>query len=236
MMRLLIAILSLFSVFEAFAQSHFTPAFVGNGLDHMNIRILSATLDGVSLSQGDEIAVFDDTICCGVVILTQPINPVEPSSFGLIAASKADQGKKNGYTKDHTIVFKIWDSSAMREYSSVTPTFKSPADGLTISALPYMEGGSAFVSLSAVAQALGRFKLDDEILVYPNPVADVLYLDNSGKGYQTYVLMDVHGRALKRGTFSNGLSSLYLDKEMPSLLFLKAIGNCKAVIIKLIHK
>ena len=235
MKRFAIVILSLLSVFEAWAQIHFTPAFIGNGVDHMNIRILSATLDGVSLSQGDEIAVFDDTICCGVVVLTQPINPVDPSSFGLIAASKADIGKSNGYTAGHTIGFKIWDSSAMREHSSITPTFKSPVDGLPISALPYLEGGSAFVSLSAIAQAIDRLKLDDGMRIYPNPVADVLYLDNTGKGYQTYVLMDIHGKSLKSGRLSEGLTILPLDKNAPALLILKLSGDDKNCVVKLLH-
>jgi len=211
MKRFAIVIMSLLSVFEALAQIHFTPAFIGNGVDHMNIRIFSATLDGVPLSQGDEIAVFDDTICCGVVVLSGPINPVDPSSFGLIAASKADIGKSNGYTKDHTIGFKIWDSSAMREYSSITPTFKSPIDGLPISALP------------------------DGRMVYPNPVADVLYLDNTGKGYQTYVLMDVQGKTLKSGRLSDGLTTLSLDKNAPAFLLLQLSGDDKTRIVKLLH-
>lgn len=235
MKQFAIVILSLLSAFEASTQIHFTPAFIGNGMDHMNIRILSSTLDGVQLSKDDEIAVFDDAICCGVVVLSGPINPTDPSSFGLIAASKADVGKSNGYTAGHTIVFKIWDSSAMREYSSITSTYKSPVDGLTISALPYLESGSAFVSLSTIAQTIDNLKLDDGMRIYPNPVANVLYLDNTSEGYQKYVLMDFQGKTLKSGMLSEGLSILPLDKNVPAFLILKLSGVDKNRTVKLLH-
>lgn len=129
------------------AQTHFTPAFVGNGVDHMNIKITTATISGVALAAGDEIAVYDGAICSGSVVLTQPISLSNPASFGLIAASKADAGQSNGYTAGHTIVFKIWDKSASTEYGKVTPGFINPVDGQPMSAIPYTVNGSAFVNL-----------------------------------------------------------------------------------------
>lgn len=144
--RLLLLFMA-FNVCILQAQAHFTPAFVGNGVDHMNIKITTATISGVSLAVGDEIAVFDGAICCGTILLTQPISLSNPASFGLIAASKADAGQSNGYTEGHTIVFKIWDKSASTEYGKVTPGFINPVDGLPMTVLPYTVNGSAFVNL-----------------------------------------------------------------------------------------
>ena len=55
---------------NSFAQGHFVVAFTGNGQDHMNINVVTATIGGVALEAGDEIAAFDGTICCGKVTLT----------------------------------------------------------------------------------------------------------------------------------------------------------------------
>ena len=74
MKRLTYLIAVLLLAANSFAQGHFVVAFPGNGQDHMNIFVLTATIGGVPLKAGDEIAAFDDTICCGKAILVQPIN------------------------------------------------------------------------------------------------------------------------------------------------------------------
>ncbi|MFA9389061.1 MAG: PKD domain-containing protein [Prolixibacteraceae bacterium] len=130
------------------AQSHFTPAFDGNGSDHMNINVITATINSYNLEAGDEIAVFDGSICCGVFVLTQSILITTPSSFAKIAASKADDGVSNGYTAGNTIIFKYWDSSAQKEYSGISAEFLDPSTGATIAAVPYTVSLTVFVKLS----------------------------------------------------------------------------------------
>ena len=51
-----------------FSQSHFSVVWSGNGLDQMNVNVMSATLDGNPLQTGDEIAVFDGRYCVGVIL------------------------------------------------------------------------------------------------------------------------------------------------------------------------
>ncbi|HBL72479.1 MAG TPA: hypothetical protein DD409_06180, partial [Bacteroidales bacterium] len=123
------------------------PAFTGNGTDHMNIKIVTATLSGLSLGVGDEIAVFDGAVCCGVVVLTQEIVKTNPASFGLIAASKADVGTNNGYTPGNSIQFKVWDQSASREYQVIRVVFFDPLTGLPTTVKPFTVNSTAFVSL-----------------------------------------------------------------------------------------
>ncbi|MFA9388438.1 MAG: PKD domain-containing protein, partial [Prolixibacteraceae bacterium] len=134
--------------FTLFAQAHFNVAFDGNGQDHMNINVITATINNFNLEAGDEIAVFDGEICCGVIVLTQPILMTVPTSFGKIAASKADVGVLNGYTPGNAIVFKYWDSSAQKEYSGLSPEFINPVTLGVMPAIPYTVASTAFVKLS----------------------------------------------------------------------------------------
>ena len=55
------------------AQTHFQPAFEGNGQDHMNIYIVESMIEGADMQAGDEIAVFDGDVCAGVFVLTEPL-------------------------------------------------------------------------------------------------------------------------------------------------------------------
>ena len=103
------------------AQDHFVKVWTGNGLDHMNFYILAATVDGVNLGAGDEIAVFDDIYCVGSVKLTAPI-----SGFAEIRASRdEDIAGINGYTAGNPVTYRIWDSTANVEYMDVVPSYVS---------------------------------------------------------------------------------------------------------------
>mgnify|MGYP000444510289 CR=1 FL=1 len=81
---------------NSFAQEHFVLSYSGNGLEHMNLYVVTATINGINLEVGDEIAVFDGAICCGVAILTQPIVVTDPNTFVTLKASKADPGVSEG--------------------------------------------------------------------------------------------------------------------------------------------
>src|SRR5665647_452863 len=126
----LIAILFLSAT--SFSQGHFVPAYIGFGVDHMNINIITATIGGVALDAGDEIAVFDGSICCGVIILTQPINILDVNTFGAIAASRKDPDLTNGFTDGNLITYKFWDSSAGKELSGITSEYHDADTGSII--------------------------------------------------------------------------------------------------------
>ena len=134
----------------AFAQGHFVPAYTGNGQDHMSILVVSASINGVGLDAGDEIAAFDGTICCGIWILTQPIVMTSPSTFATIKASRKDDGQANGYTVGNAISYKFWDASANLELSGISAEYLDPA-GNPVAAPTYSVGGSAIVKLSATS-------------------------------------------------------------------------------------
>ena len=139
-----------FFTISSFAQNHFVLAFSDIGQDHMNINVVSATINGVALQAGDEIATFDGSICCSKSILTKPIVFTDKNSFALLAASKSDVNESNGYTAGNVISFRIWDSDKKMELSGVTAEFISPVNGQAITAPKYSPGETAFVKLSAV--------------------------------------------------------------------------------------
>ena len=136
------------------AQSHFTPAFEGNGYDHMNIYIVESIIEGMDMQAGDEIAVFDGDICAGVFTLTEPLID---STIGFINASRADStGAGNGYEPGNTISFKLWDDSEATEYDNVEITFVDPESGLEVAPVPFTVGGTVFVRLNHTIKNIGN--------------------------------------------------------------------------------
>ena len=145
----LIAVLILAA--NSFAQGHFVVAFTGNGQDHMNIFLVTASIGGEALEAGDEIAAFDGTICCGKIILKQSININNNNTFIDIKASRKDDGFSNGYTIGNTITYKFWNSKKDIEISGITAEYFNPSTGLPTHAPTYSESGSAFVKLTVPA-------------------------------------------------------------------------------------
>jgi hypothetical protein len=99
------------------------------------------------LRAGDEIAVFDGTICCGKTILTAPIVFSDPSTHVIISASKADAGEANGFTDGHPILYKYWDSAQQLEMSGITADYLL-TNGQPAPAPGFIASGSAIVKLS----------------------------------------------------------------------------------------
>ncbi len=146
MKKFYLLLITVMSFAAATAQTHFQPAFEGNGNDHMNIYIVESTIEGVNMEAGDEIAVFDGDVCAGVFVLTQAYID---GALGAINASKADSlTAGNGYIEGNTITFKLWDASELTEYDNVDITFVDPETGLEIAPLPFTVGASVFVRLN----------------------------------------------------------------------------------------
>lgn len=101
---MLLVVLFLFAVPHLFAQpQHFRfERTDGN----MSILILSATLDGASLVQGDEIGFFtEDGLCAGasVVVENFPDSPTGGAAWG------AEDQMDNGLQNQEPIEFRVWD-------------------------------------------------------------------------------------------------------------------------------
>jgi hypothetical protein len=123
---------------SGFSQTHFTSAHAGTGSEsQMNIYVLSGNIHGENLQAGDEIGLFDGSICTGAELLSSEF------STGIISliADKSDEEILNGYTSGHPITVKIWDSSASTEYIA-TVTFDPESPNSV-----YTDNGSAWVNI-----------------------------------------------------------------------------------------
>ncbi len=91
--------------------SHFVPAYKGNGLDHMNIYIPVTAVTGISISEEDEIAVYDDNVCAGAVKYTPGTELIS------VRASKDDPttNEQDGFIEGHEIKIRIWQSANKQE-------------------------------------------------------------------------------------------------------------------------
>jgi len=129
---------------NSFAQGHFVTLYDANAPDYMNVNVIEATINGLVMEAGDEIAVFDGTLCCAKVILSGPI--IYPSISATIKASTSYATPPNGYTPGHAITYKFWDSSNSLEISGITPQYVNNL-GSPVSTPTFADGESAFVKL-----------------------------------------------------------------------------------------
>lgn len=128
------------------AQSHFQTVWSGSPFQGMNIYVTAISLTGppLSLVSGDEIAVFDGSICVGAAVISVPIG-----SFVSIIASSDDPstGTVDGFISGHTISYKYWKQSYNKE------------DGPSAPVASYSMGDGTFAPLGTAVLTLEFFNL-----------------------------------------------------------------------------
>jgi len=96
---------------EVIATTHFRLAFIGNGVDHMNINLVDLPLN--KLNVGDELAIFDGETCVGAV----PVMPYHLHNRTIsIAASASDYQGMPGFKEGNQITWKEWNSQNNNEF------------------------------------------------------------------------------------------------------------------------
>ncbi len=94
--------------------NHFNTVWSGNGFQHMNFYVTSASINNLGLEENDEIAVFDGVYCVGMVKLVSSIN--EYVSF-VASLDDSTTPETDGYSPGHDVSFKIWKENTSTEYS-----------------------------------------------------------------------------------------------------------------------
>lgn len=93
-------------------HKHFHTVWEGqSGVDHMNINVIEAKLNGFSLEPGDEIGVFDGELCVGY---GKVIQTIDHQNILNIKVSR-NEGTGNGYNVGNEVLYKFWDCSANTE-------------------------------------------------------------------------------------------------------------------------
>lgn len=143
------ALISAFGIVQS--QTHFVPSWTGNGVDHMNIYVLEATIDGVAMQVGDEIGIFDGDQCVGAGILTEVLGG---GAYLSIIVSKDDEEttSADGFTPGNEISFRLWDHADSKEITHLTSSYTS-GDGL------FAIGGTAAIQLSGIKTVSGSIDL-----------------------------------------------------------------------------
>ncbi len=88
------------SFFVNGVMDHFTPVDATENV--FNVRIDAATIDAMPLQEGDEIAVFDGSVCVGGVVVQSN------NDFPLIFNAYGDDGINPGFIEGNDIWFKIY--------------------------------------------------------------------------------------------------------------------------------
>jgi len=118
----------------------------GNAADPIyTIYFFGATLNGMNLEAGDEIAVFDDSTMVGALIL-DTICSFENYNNDLAAFATLNSGQ--GYVPGDTIKFKCWDASAGIESSEFQAAFMDNGEAWTQNVFPE---GDDFYSLCLIS-------------------------------------------------------------------------------------
>lgn len=138
--------------------THFIPVWQGeNGLNHMNIMVVSAVLEDLPLNANDEIAVFDGAICVGSMKLSVPINSADNTTFLTIPASQND-GTNNGFNEQDSILFKIWDDLNQTEMLVKTIQYRNDLSSW-ITTGKFAAGSTSVVELVSFVESFQSIEL-----------------------------------------------------------------------------
>ncbi|MCF8303946.1 MAG: T9SS type A sorting domain-containing protein [Bacteroidales bacterium] len=88
------------------------------------IYMYSATLDGIDLEYGDELAIFDGDGLVGQLFIEESFDPGNVFDQMIIAWSNTYQGST--YTPGNPVILKCWDVSEQAEYEYANVGFSNP--------------------------------------------------------------------------------------------------------------
>jgi len=98
-------------------DDHFYPVWTGNGYNNMTILINSAYFDGLLMEEGDEIGIYDGTLCVGAGTVT------DTWPLQITASEETGTSAGDGFHDDNTIDYKLWDDSEAAEILVSYPAY-----------------------------------------------------------------------------------------------------------------
>lgn len=145
---------------------YFIPVFTGNGIDHMNINLISLNLTG--LKAGDEIGIFDGIYCVGAAVISDK-NMTDNYISITASANDTIANEPDGYIDGHTITLKLYRDGIVYElyFQAVNNTSDV-----------FVRNGSMFAFVD-VSQSTGQPSENKEktIKLFPNPFDDQLTIN-----------------------------------------------------------
>jgi len=148
---------------EIVASTHFKPAFEGNGVDHMNINLVSLT--GTEIMEGDEIGIFDGNICVGSTKIARQNSSV----INVIASADEGNALSNGFKPGNQIQMKLFRNG--KEYAlEIAP--------LNSSSNQFEKNGTIFATVNtALNTGIDLPENEFSVACYPNPFNQILNIE-----------------------------------------------------------
>jgi hypothetical protein len=169
---------------EQAPATFYRPAYIGNGLDHMNIYISGLTGGTSVLKPGDEIGIFDGSTCVGAGVITAAAK--EFHSF-VVSADDPTTREIDGFTGGNGISLRIWRPSTNRE--AVIPQPEFTAGSLKV----YEPMGTSMIriSIADVGAGFGFETITSLGDIYPNPFRDEQSFYTSRKRHDLAIYNDL---------------------------------------------
>lgn len=169
-----------------YPSTHFETVYTGNGFDHMNVYITNLANSGIRM--GDEVAVYDGSLCVGAVQVNQ--DHIWTGIVGIpVSANDELTQSVNGYTKGHTLSLKLYANGEERMLQ-----YKTTGTSTNL----FDPGTSTFLIVVGNSVTGLIDKTAVEFKCYPNPFEDELTIElTQAAGNKVHAeVIDVMGRKI----------------------------------------
>lgn len=188
-------------------SGYFQLAYIGNGVDHMNINLVNLNSGGILV--GDEIGIFDGEICAGAAIIQE--KNIKDNGIGIPAsANDGSENSPNGYISGHKIALKLYRNNTV--YNLYFQPVNNSKD-----VFERME--SMFASVDFL-KSTGQTSLEIQpaLKFYPNPFEDTIRIEINlpQKQALTVEIFNLGGqliRTLYKGSTENQLTLVWDGKD-----------------------
>ncbi len=220
-------------------SSHFKTIYKGNGVDHMNINLVNLPVN--SLKSGDELAVFDGTVCVGSVVIL-PTN-LSTRIISVIASANDDEGI-SGFIEGNTFTLKLWNSEENKEITLEPQIIEGNAvftkNETTLASIENY-------NVTGLADITGRDAA--QINCYPNPFSDELTIEFrlTNNAFVTVEIINQLGQSINSITTNNWMEpGVHLmkwdgknrsEQQVPEgMYYIKIVKDDEISIFKVIHR
>jgi hypothetical protein len=230
--------------------SHFHRVGERNGVDHMNINIVRIPQN--ILCPGDEIGVFDGSLCVGAKVISKQyaessMQQSEITKFTLsetemqnseirnlsipVSACDGDQG--TGFMEGNPFTIKLWKASTNKEFLVEPVILKGSSK--------FVKHESTFASLQHLTLTGLQetfFPAEMEVKIYPNPTDGKVYIQastNDLKGAQVRVF-NALGQQVMNRTINANPEVINLSGNVSGIYYIHLTGDLWSKTEKIILK
>lgn len=203
---------------------YFTPNYIGNGSDHMNIHLDGLVESGFSM--GDELAAYDGETCVGTLKLTE--DHFSKNLASLIASSVSDDNNQKGFSAGNPIQIYNWNN--------LTGEKSTLQLGLVEGELKYEKNSSVLVQMKSLTTTQTNRTSSTFMEVFPNPALNIFtvrfsQMPESGSMIE---ITDIRGRKIASRLIRAIYEEFDIGNQPAGLYLLKSNLGSENIIQKLI--